>query len=472
MFGGPTSMYIISLDNNTATKPELRAAEAYGSQMPIASPGGAYYFHGPIYLALVGNEKELSNVVAVDPDTHVVTLVVNSYFGIELPSADDVIVTYTQGSHGIEKHIYFSTLGLTDYDPSVGLADRVLPNVFWKFTPETQTLQSVMTRGDVQTPNGVEASKDFRHLFVIDTSAPSVVGGGGPMKGSPAIYRYDISPEDGLLSNKALFGITRQGVWDGINVDDKGRVWTGEYEGIVVRNPTGKMIGELNKVFLGSGEHKVEMTNFALAGDTLVVLAPGSHPSPARRNSTLAGGGLVNIKGTFNITNKNFVSTGGGRRIGYAAVLAIAEMDGNVSTDVASEESLGAGFEEAVSRFKTLDGLVTAAGVVLERPFTSFRRADASRTMDISVRCSPPTVTGTFFAAQLAAKNMTEDGNGGSVVLIASVSGSVATPAHRMAPYNVSRGAVEMLGTALASSWGRRTSALTPSWRASPTPRC
>lgn len=197
MFGGPTSMYIISLDNNTATKPEFRAAEAYGSQMPIASPGGAYYFHGPIYLALVGNEKELSNVVAVDPDTHVVTLVVNSYFGIELPSADDVIVTYTQGSHGIEKHIvsrqlcllylekclypmnayirwqYFSTLGLTDYDPSVGLADRVLPNVFWKFTPETQTLQSVITRGDVQTPNGVEASKDFRHLFVIDTSVCS-----------------------------------------------------------------------------------------------------------------------------------------------------------------------------------------------------------------------------------------------------------------------------------------------------------
>lgn len=39
----------------------------------------------------------------------------------------------------------------------------------------------------------------------------------------------------------------------------------------------------------------------------------------------------MNIKGTFNITNKNFVSTGGGRRIGYAAVLAIAEMDGNVS---------------------------------------------------------------------------------------------------------------------------------------------
>ena len=94
------------------------------------------------------------------------------------------------------------------------------------------------------------------------------------MKGSPAIYRYDISPEDGLLSNKALFGITRQGVSDGIKVDDKGRVWTAEYEGVVVRNPTGKVIGVFNKeVFLGTSEPTVEMTNFALAGDTLVVLA-------------------------------------------------------------------------------------------------------------------------------------------------------------------------------------------------------
>ena len=109
-----------------------------------------------------------------------------------------------------------------------------------------------------------------KHLF----QATSAVGGGGPMKGSPAIYRYDISPEDGLLSNKALFGITRQGVSDGIKVDDKGRVWTAEYEGVVVRNPTGKVIGVFNKeVFLGTSEPTVEMTNFALAGDTLVVLA-------------------------------------------------------------------------------------------------------------------------------------------------------------------------------------------------------
>lgn len=49
---------------------------------------------------------------------------------------------------------------------------------------------------------------------------------------------------------------------------------------------------------------------------------------------------------------------------------------------------------------------------------------------------------------------MMEDGTGGSIVLIASVSGSVATPGHRLSPYNTSKGAVKMLGTALAAELG------------------
>ena len=114
-------------------------------------------------------------------------------------------------------------------------------------------------------------------MFVRPLSqATAAVGGGSKwnVTGSPAIYRYDISPEDGLVSNRVLFGITREGVSDGIKIDDQGRVWTAEYEGIVVRNSVGKVIGLFNKeVILGSRNPEVEMANFALAGDTLVLLA-------------------------------------------------------------------------------------------------------------------------------------------------------------------------------------------------------
>ncbi|KAK1761623.1 hypothetical protein QBC33DRAFT_624179 [Phialemonium atrogriseum] len=276
LYGGPTALYILFLNNNTVIKPELKATGGYGTHIPLANPAGGYYFNGTVYLALVGDEREPSSLVAVDPDTFVVTPLVNSYFGLELPPVDDVVVTYANTSQGVQRHIYFSTLDLSAFDLDVGRPAAVLPNAFWMFTPETKTLQPVIPRGDVMTPNGVAVDKGFRHLFVTDTTATAAVGGGSKwnVTGSPAIYRYDISPEDGLVSNRVLFGITREGVSDGMKVDDQGRVWTAEYEGIVVRNSVGKVIGLFNKeVILGSRNPEVEMANFALAGDTLVLLA-------------------------------------------------------------------------------------------------------------------------------------------------------------------------------------------------------
>lgn len=93
------------------------------------------------------------------------------------------------------------------------------------------------------------------------------------MTSSPAIYRYDLSAE-GAVSNKILIGFARQGIPDGMKVDDHGRIWTAEYEGIVVRSSSGQVLGVFNKeAILGSAEPRIEMTNFAIAGDTLVLLA-------------------------------------------------------------------------------------------------------------------------------------------------------------------------------------------------------
>lgn len=276
LYGGPTKLYILFLENSTVIEPQLMATAGYGTHIPLANPAGGYYFNGTVYLALVGTDQEPASLVAVNPRSYVVRPVVNSYFGLELPPVDDVVVTYTNTSRGIEKHLYFSTLDLSAFGLTVGRPAAVLPNAFWMFTPETGALQPVIPRADILTPNGVAVDKDFRHLYVTDTSATASVGGGAMwnVTGSPAIYRYDLSPMDGLVSNKVLFGMTREGVSDGIKVDDKGRVWTAEYEGIVVRNSVGKVIGLFNKeVILGTQTPVAEMANFALAGDSLVLLA-------------------------------------------------------------------------------------------------------------------------------------------------------------------------------------------------------
>lgn len=74
-------------------------------------------------------------------------------------------------------------------------------------------------------------------------------------------------------------------------------------------------------------------------------------------------------------------------------------------------------------------------------------------------------ITGTFFSAQLATKQMLAQGTGGSIVLIASISGSCATPGIRLSAYNASKGAVKMLNTALSvelAPFNIRVNAISP----------
>lgn len=60
-------------------------------------------------------------------------------------------------------------------------------------------------------------------------------------------------------------------------------------------------------------------------------------------------------------------------------------------------------------------------------------------------------VFGSFFAAQLATKQMLKQGTPGSIVLVASITAHVGLPGYRMAAYNTSKGGVFMLSKALAT---------------------
>lgn len=66
-----------------------------------------------------------------------------------------------------------------------------------------------------------------------------------------------------------------------------------------------------------------------------------------------------------------------------------------------------------------LDGLIAAAGIQQETPALEYTAEDANRMFEVNI-------TGVFMTAQACAKQMIRFGNGGSVVLIASMSGSIA----------------------------------------------
>jgi len=87
--------------------------------------------------------------------------------------------------------------------------------------------------------------------------------------------------------------------------------------------------------------------------------------------------------------------------------------------DVRDQQHLNAIVEEIATKHQRLDGLIAAAGIQQETPALEYTAKDSDLMMSINV-------TGCFMTAQAAAKQMVRFGNGGSVVLIASMSGTIA----------------------------------------------
>ena len=102
------------------------------------------------------------------------------------------------------------------------------------------------------------------------------------------------------------------------------------------------------------------------------------------------------IRERFELHGRNYIVTGGAMGIGYAITRDIAEMGGNVAVldlrdepledvyglaqkhgvktsyfqaDVSDEKSLRAGFDSAMKSLGSLDGIVTAAGIAISKPY-------------------------------------------------------------------------------------------------------
>lgn len=80
-------------------------------------------------------------------------------------------------------------------------------------------------------------------------------------------------------------------------------------------------------------------------------------------------------------------------------------------------------------------------------PALDYKADDARRIMDVNI-------VGTMMTAQAAARQMIKCGNGGSIALIASMSGSVANRNLLCSAYNASKAGVIQLARGLAAEWG------------------
>ena len=121
---------------------------------------------------------------------------------------------------------------------------------------------------------------------------------------------------------------------------------------------------------------------------------------------------LQDVRPMFELHGRNYIVTGGAQGIGFACTRAICEMGGNVAvldiqekpvdefktlsqrfscktsyirTDVVSEDSIKAGFEKALQELGSIDGLVPAAGVAIDKPFLDQTWQEFNQIQNINV---------------------------------------------------------------------------------------
>ena len=161
------------------------------------------------------------------------------------------------------------------------------------------------------------------------------------------------------------------------------------------------------------------------------------------------------------------VVTGGGRGIGLQTVRRFldqgcrvvvldmamaAEADGLdvefVKVDVTDAESVAAVAADISARIGTPDVVLNAAGIVRSASAEEMTAADWQRVVDVDL-------SGTFFICQAFGRLMLDAGRG-SIINIASMSGSVSNFPQKQSSYNAAKAGVVHLSKTLAGEWADR----------------
>ncbi|KFX95930.1 hypothetical protein O988_05557 [Pseudogymnoascus sp. VKM F-3808] len=195
------------------------------------------------------------------------------------------------------------------------------------------------------------------------------------------------------------------------------------------------------------------LPEFSLSGKTVIVSGAGRGLGLVQAEALLEAGATVYALDRLESPSPEFArvqekAAALGTRLEYARV------------DVRDVDVLKEVVDGIAEREGGIDGLIAAAGIQQETPAIDYAAEDANRMFEINV-------TGVFMTAQAVARHMIASGKGGSIVLIGSMSGTVANRGLICPAYNASKAAVLQLARNLASEWGMhniRVNSLSPGY--------
>jgi gluconolactonase len=154
-----------------------------------------------------------------------ITVLADRWDGKRLNSPNDVVedstgaIWFTDPSYGID----------SDYEGHRAPSEIGACHVY-RVAPDTGEVRVVAD--DFVRPNGLAFSRDERRLYIVDTRRKH-------------IRVFDVD-DDAKLSGGDVFAPCDAGSFDGVRLDDTGRIWAAAHDGVHCFDPDGTLIGKLH----------------------------------------------------------------------------------------------------------------------------------------------------------------------------------------------------------------------------------
>jgi gluconolactonase len=203
---------VLRLDELTGAVGVFRAPAGYSNGNTVDRQG-----------RLVSSEHGGRRVTRTEHDGGV-TVLTDRYLAKRLNSPNDVVehsdrsIWFTDPSYGID----------SDYEGHKAVSEIGACNVY-RVDPSTG--ETTVVADDFVRPNGLAFSADERQLYIVDTRQKH-------------IRRFDVS--DGRLTGGEVLATCDAGSFDGIRLDDAGRIWAAAHDGLHCIDPDGTLLGKLH----------------------------------------------------------------------------------------------------------------------------------------------------------------------------------------------------------------------------------